>query len=139
MSDYFIAVDPGREKTGIAILSLTGDVAWHDIVNSMYFLDEIKNIVAEYDTNLLVIGNGTSSKYKQELLKKELSLLNIITVDEYRTTDEARKLYFEDNPPRGLKKLIPLGMQTPPVPVDDYAAIAIGKRYLTLLNKKSHF
>lgn len=139
MSDYFIAVDPGREKTGIAILSLTGDVVWHDIVNSMYFLDEIKNIVAEYDTNLLVIGNGTSSKYKQELLKKELSLLNIITVDEYRTTDEARKLYFEDNPPRGLKKLIPLGMQTPPVPVDDYAAIAIGKRYLTLLNKKSHF
>lgn len=136
MSDYFIAVDPGREKTGIAILSLTGNVVWHDIVNSMYLLDEIKNIVAEYDTNLLVIGNGTSSKYKQELLKKELSLLNIITVDEYRTTDEARKLYFEDNPPHGLKKLIPLGMQTPPVPVDDYAAIAIGKRYLKLSNCK---
>ena len=28
------------------------------------------------------------------------------------------------------KKLIPLGMQVPPVPVDDYAAIVIGRKYL---------
>ena len=64
------------------------------------------------------------------MLQKSLPFLNIVVVDEYRTTDEARKLYFAANPPQGLKKLIPLGMQTPPVPVDDYAAIAIGRRYL---------
>ncbi len=130
MSDYFISIDPGREKTGIAILSLSGSVIWHDIVNSEYLTDEIKNISAEYDTDLLIIGSGTSSKQKQQLIKKNLPSLNIVVVDEYRTTDEARKLYFADNPPQGLKKFIPLGMQTPPVPVDDYAAIAIGKRYL---------
>ena len=130
MSDYFISIDPGREKTGIAILSLSGSVIWHDIVNSEYLTDEIKNISAEYDTDLLIIGSGTSSKQKQQLIKKNLPSLNIVVVDEYRTTDEARKLYFADNPPQGLKKFIPLGIQTPPVPVDDYAAIAIGKRYL---------
>lgn len=130
MSDYFISIDPGREKTGIAILSLSGSVIWHDIVNSEYLTDEIKNISAEYDTDLLIIGSGTSSKQKQKLIKKNLPSLNIVVVDEYRTTDEARKLYFADNPPQGLKKFIPLGMQTPPVPVDDYAAIVIGRRYL---------
>ncbi len=130
MSDYFISIDPGREKTGIAILSLSGSVIWHDIVNSEYLTDEIKNISAEYDTDLLIIGSGTSSKQKQQLIKKNLPSLNIVVVDEYRTTDEARKLYFADNPPQGLKKFIPLGMQTPPVPVDDYAAIVIGRRYL---------
>ena len=132
MSDYFISIDPGREKTGIAILSLSGSVIWHDIVNSEYLTDEIKNISAEYDTDLLIIGSGTSSKQKQQLIKKNLPSLNIVVVDEYRTTDEARKLYFADNPPQGLKKFIPLGMQTPPVPVDDYAAIVIGRRYLKL-------
>lgn len=130
MSDYFISIDPGREKTGIAILSLSGSVIWHDIVNSEYLTDEIKNISAEYDTDLLIIGSGTSSKTKQKLLKETLPFLHIVAVDEYRTTDEARKLYFAANPPQGLKKFIPLGMQTPPVPVDDYAAIAIGRRYL---------
>ena len=129
-SDYFIAVDPGREKTGIAILTMSGGAVWHGIINSDYLVDEIKNIAAEYDTDLLVIGSGTSSKAKQQLLQKSLPFLNIVVVDEYRTTDEARKLYFAANPPQGMKKLIPLGMQTPPVPVDDYAAIAIGRRYL---------
>lgn len=134
MSDYFISIDPGREKTGIAILSLSGSVIWHDIVNSEYLTDEIKNISAEYDTDLLIIGSGTSSKQKQQLIKKNLPSLNIVVVDEYRTTEEARKLYFADNPPQGLKKFIPLGMQTPPVPVDDYAAIVIGRRYIKMNN-----
>ena len=78
----------------------------------------------------IVMGNGTSSKKKYEVLKQEVIDRDIVLINEYRTTDEARKLYFQENPPKGWKKLIPLGMQVPPVPVDDYAAIVIGRKYL---------
>ena len=71
-----------------------------------------------------------SSKKKYDLLKREFIDRDIVLINEYRTTDEARKLYFQENPPKGWKKLIPLGMQVPPVPVDDYAAIVIGRKYL---------
>ena len=80
------------------------------------------------------MGNGTSSKSKYNLIKLNFANVKLKTINEYRTTDEARKLYFKENPPKGWKRLIPLGMQVPPVPVDDYAAIAIGKKYLNELN-----
>lgn len=132
MNDCFISIDPGREKTGIAVLSFAGEICWHGIVPSEKMADEIRRLAEKYPVRRLVIGSGTSSKSKQQLLKTEFASFDVAVVDEYRTTDEARKLYFAANPPRGLKKLIPLGMQTPPVPVDDYAAIAIGRRYLKL-------
>ena len=134
MNDCFISIDPGREKTGIAVFSFNGEIYWHGIVSSEKLLDKINQLIDNFFIKLLVIGSGTSSKQKQRLLKENFPLLDFTVVDEYRTTDEARKLYFKDNPPRGWKKLIPLGMQTPPVPVDDYAAIAIGKKYLKMHN-----
>ena len=51
-------------------------------------------------------------------------------IDERETTLRARALYFADHPPRGWRRLIPLGMQLPPCPIDDYAAVLIGRRFL---------
>ena len=48
----------------------------------------------------------------------------------YDGTDFVVTFERQENPPKGWKKLIPLGMQVPPVPVDDYAAIVIGRKYL---------
>lgn len=90
----------------------------------------IKSLLEKYIIKTIVMGNGTSSKKKYDLLKREFIDRDIVLINEYRTTDEARKLYFQENPPKGWKKLIPLGMQVPPVPVDDYAAIVIGRKYL---------
>lgn len=49
------------------------------------------------------MGNGTSSKKKYDLLKREFIDRDIVLINEYRTTDEARKLYFQENPPKGWK------------------------------------
>lgn len=129
MNDEILAIDPGREKTGIAILK-NSDVLEHKIINSEELVQIIKSLLEKYIIKTIVMGNGTSSKKKYDLLKQEFTEINIVLVNEYRTTDEARKLYFQENPPKGWKKLIPLGMQVPPVPVDDYAAIVIGRKYL---------
>lgn len=129
MNDEILAIDPGREKTGIAILK-NSDVLEHKIINSDELMQIIKSLLEKYIIKTIVMGNGTSSKKKYDLLKQEFIDRDIVLINEYRTTDEARKLYFQENPPKGWKKLIPLGMQVPPVPVDDYAAIVIGRKYL---------
>ena len=129
MNDEILAIDPGREKTGIAILN-NSDVLEHKIINSEELVQIIKSLLEKYIIKTIVMGNGTSSKKKYDLLKREFIDKDIVLINEYRTTDEARKLYFQENPPKGWKKLIPLGMQVPPVPVDDYAAIVIGRKYL---------
>lgn len=129
MNDEILAIDPGREKTGIAILK-NSDVLEHKIINSDELVQIIKSLLEKYIIKTIVMGNGTSSKKKYDLLKQEFIDRDIVLINEYRTTDEARKLYFQENPPKGWKKLIPLGMQVPPVPIDDYAAIVIGRKYL---------
>lgn len=129
MNDEILAIDPGREKTGIAILK-NSNVLEHKIINSEELVQIIKSLLEKYIIKTIVMGNGTSSKKKYDLLKQEFIDRDIVLINEYRTTDEARKLYFQENPPKGWKKLIPLGMQVPPVPVDDYAAIVIGRKYL---------
>ena len=129
MNDEILAIDPGREKTGIAILK-NSDVLEHKIINSEELVQIIKSLLEKYIIKTIVMGNGTSSKKKYDLLKREFIDRDIVLINEYRTTDEARKLYFQENPPKGWKKLIPLGMQVPPVPVADYAAIVIGRKYL---------
>ena len=129
MNDEILAIDPGREKTGIAILK-NSDVLEHKIINSEELVQIIKSLLEKYIIKTIIMGNGTSSKKKYDLLKQEFIDRDIVLINEYRTTDEARKLYFQENPPKGWKKLIPLGMQVPPVPVDDYAAIVIGRKYL---------
>ena len=129
MNDEILAIDPGREKTGLAILK-NSDVLEHKIINSDELVQIIKSLLEKYIIKTIVMGNGTSSKKKYDLLKREFIDRDIVLINEYRTTDEARKLYFQENPPKGWKKLIPLGMQVPPVPVDDYAAIVIGRKYL---------
>lgn len=133
MNDEILAIDPGREKTGIAILK-NSDVLEHKIINSEELVQIIKSLLEKYIIKTIVMGNGTSSKKKYDLLKREFIDRDIVLINEYRTTDEARKLYFQENPPKGWKKLIPLGMQVPPVPVDDYAAIVIGRKYLRIIN-----
>ena len=126
----FIAIDPGREKTGLAVLRQNGSVIWHGIRCSDVLQDEVAELLKRYGASFIVIGSGTSSAKKRKMLQQAFPAVELFTVNEYRTTDEARKLYFKCNPPRGLRRLIPKGMQVPPVPVDDYAAIIIGRKYL---------
>jgi hypothetical protein len=76
----------------------------------------------------VALGSGTNVRALQESLKSLGVPIHII--DETDTTYRARALYFEENPPRGWRRLIPLGLQVPPRPIDDYAALLIARRYI---------
>ena len=56
--------------------------------------------------------------------------LELVVVDEYRTTELAKGEYWKAHPPTGWRRLLPVTMQVPPVPVDDFVAVLLGRRYI---------
>lgn len=85
-------------------------------------------LIERFAAERIVVGKGTNASALCEdlwVLQRPIQL-----VDERETTLQARRLYFEEHPPAGWRRLIPIGMQLPPCPIDDYAAVLIGRRYL---------
>lgn len=78
----------------------------------------------------VILGNGTNSANVKTMLAAAASGTDIVTVEESYSTEDARQLYWQENPPLGWRKLVPLGLQVPPVNLDGYAAAVLVRRYL---------
>lgn len=125
-----LAVDPGREKCGLAVLDDSAKVLEKRICAAAQIADEVAGLILKYRIPTLVMGDSTgSSSIKKSISRLELSA-NLIFVPEKNSTFEARKRYFRENPPTGLRRFIPSSLLTPPVPIDDHAAVILGERYL---------
>ncbi len=130
---YVLAVDPGRDKTGVAILTKTAQLVMMDIVPTDSVMRELQSLLRMYaGVSVLVCGNGTNHKAVGTIVKNlaEEQGKAFTFVNEKHTTEEARYRYFEVHPPTGWRKLLPKGMLYPPVPVDDITAWIIGERWL---------
>ncbi|MDF2566186.1 MAG: Holliday junction resolvase YqgF [Massilibacillus sp.] len=130
MQTTIIAIDPGREKCGIAVVEKNG-VLYQKVIGTLELITVVKKLSEQYQVSTIVMGNGTSSDKAKKKLEEALaeSKIDLQLIDEYRTTDAAKIRYWQTNPPRGLKRLIPTSMQVPPVPVDDYVAVILAERY----------
>lgn len=118
------AFDPGR-NIGFAMLDDQGRLLEHAV------LDVAGLRLLDVDADVVVVGSGTGSNDLVRLLRAKG--ITPVVVDESNTTLAARRHYFREHPPRGLQRLLPEGMRAPPRPIDDYAAYAIGLRYLAEL------
>jgi RNase H-fold protein (predicted Holliday junction resolvase) len=124
-----LGVDPGTRKVGFAVLDGQGETQDLGIEMIADFLARVQGLMVRWAFSAIAIGTGTNAR----TLGGQLAPLGIpvIYVDERETTLRARSLYFADHPPTGWRRLIPLGMQVPPRPIDDYAAVLIARRFLT--------
>lgn len=125
-----IAVDPGREKCGIAVMQNDGNIFYQQVIATADLAKMVRDCYEKYAPTCLVIGDGTTSKEAQAAIRAAVEELEICVVNEYRTTDQAKLRYWQENPPKGWRKLLPVTMQVPPVPVDDYVAVILAERYL---------
>jgi hypothetical protein len=116
-----IALDPGK-NLGVAWVSKDGKLLRHQIVT----LEELQTL--EVSDATIIVGDGTGSDVVQKMLRARG--LKFVVINEEGTTLEARPLFFRDNPPKGLMRLLPKGLWSPPDSIDDYAAYAIALRYL---------
>jgi RNase H-fold protein (predicted Holliday junction resolvase) len=130
MTKLYLGIDPGRSKTGLALVDGAGKIVKLHIAESQNIDNEIVEFIKNSCPVQIVLGNGTNSRNIGESVKRVLPDVMVAVVEEAHSTEEARTLYWQENPPKGLKKLIPLGMLVPPVPLDAYAAVILVRRFL---------
>ena len=127
----FIGFDPGRDKCGVAVLTMTGQVMEHQVVAADEAIAHLAALQQRFDLQRLVVGDRTTSRAWQSKIQAELNPVpSICSVDEHRTTLMARDRYWEMYPAKGLTKLLPQGLREPPRPIDDIVAILLVERYL---------
>ncbi|MEN6371687.1 MAG: resolvase [Armatimonadota bacterium] len=123
-----LAVDPGRSKCGIAVVSSADGILHRAVIATNDLPGAVTSLITRFSPEVMVIGSGTGS---QEAISSLGDLeVPVRVVNERHSTEEARARYFKDNPPRGWRKYVPIGLQTPPQPYDDYAAVVLAEEYL---------
>lgn len=129
MNAAVLGVDPGTRKVGFALI---GDANSPALARGIEPLDtllaRVRRLVDEHPVRAVALGSGTNAAQLARML--EVLGVPVHIIDETDTTYRARALYFEENPPKGWRRLIPLGLQLPPGPIDDYAAMLIARRYI---------
>ena len=128
---FIVALDPGSEKVGFAVVRFDLSPAEMGIVSLTDLPTTLTRLCTGARPEAVVLGNGTRARAVADALSPLLPTgIPVCFIDETNTTYEARARYFRDHPPTGWRRLLPLGMQIPPRPLDDYAAWLIGERYL---------
>lgn len=136
MPELVIAVDPGREKCGIAVVHQETGVVYKNVVAAGTIVQAVQQLAELHAINTVIIGDRTGSKATRVALERITvngKSLIVISTDEHRSSEEARRRYWQENPPGGLKRLIPTTMQSPPGPIDDYVAVILAERYFATL------
>lgn len=136
--DYILSIDPGRQKNGVAVVSGDKEVICQAVVETERLIGYIDDVLRTYKIKRLVIGNRTGGKALANKLTETgiaRKAGGIASVCEDYSTEEGRRRYWMDHPPRGLRRLLPVTLQTPPRPIDDYVAVILAERYIDQLHK----
>ena len=130
----YFGFDPGKDKCGIAIVTLEGNPIRHEVIASDTAIATLQSWMQTHSIKSLILGDQTGSKQWRSRIIEALPNIQIITIDERFSSQQARDRYWKMYPAQGLQKLVPLGMRTPPRPIDDIVAIILVERYLASLN-----
>ena len=130
----YFGFDPGKDKCGIAIVTLEGNPIRHEVIASDSAIVTLQDWIQTNSIQTLILGDQTGSKKWRSRIIEALPDLEIITIDERFSSQQARDRYWSMYPAQGLQKLVPLGMRSPPRPIDDIVAIILVERYLASLN-----
>ena len=125
---YIVAIDPGKDKAGMALVRRDGQVAERLIVAPEDVVAQLRAWQAAYPVAVVVLGDRTGSRaFRAKLLEAGVVAE---AVDEHLSTEQARRRYLAEHPGRGLARWLPASLRTPDRPVDDYVAVILAERYL---------
>ncbi len=123
-----LAIDPGREKSGI-VAADDMTILDRSVVPTANLARIVREWRGRYGIDQVVLGDRTGKDEVHRILAAELAGMPVAVVKEELTTLLARRRYLADHPPRGWRRLLPASMQVPPEPYDDYAAQVILERF----------
>ncbi len=126
----FISIDPGNKKCGLILADIDSSIALKaKVVKTDSVIALIKSWQLYNKIDLIILGNGTSSKSLELEIKSKISI-PVKLVEEKNTTLRARDRYWEIWPKNFLLTLIPKGMIIPPGNLDAIAALVLLEDYL---------
>lgn len=124
-----VAIDPGREKCGVAVVSAKHEVLLQEIISTEKLLSRLAEHVGHFGIKIVVIGDRTGAKEIQAVLANSGMKLGVIFVDEDHSSELGRKRYLLAHRGRGLARFLPIGLRSPDKAYDDYVAVIIAERY----------
>lgn len=125
-----LGIDPGRSKTGLALVTADGKIMRLHIAQTDSIACELRSFAAHEQIECIVMGDGTNHEGIGTATREVFPHAQLHLVGEAHSTEEARSLYWRENPPKGWRALVPLGLLVPPVPLDAYAAVVQVRRWL---------
>ena len=128
---YYLGIDPGRSKTGLALVDGAGQIVALHIAMTESIDQELQAFVAADKLCGIVMGDGTNNKRIGDAVRRVFPKAPLALVGEAHSTEEARALYWQVKPPTGWRRLVPLGFLVPPEPLDAYAAVVQVRRWLS--------
>lgn len=128
MEEIVLAIDPGRHKAGMAVVSSTRGLLVRCIEPASELAEAASRIASVHGVTTIVVGDRTASA-DTLLHLREATNIPVVTVDEHRSSMEGREQYLRQNPGKGIARLLPLGLRSPDRPFDDYVAEILAGRY----------
>ncbi|CAN5642511.1 resolvase [soil metagenome] len=133
MEKTVLAIDPGTSKCGMALVRRREgalQLLWHEVVERGDVTSKLHEAYFTEPYALVVIGGGTGSGPIVHDVRAEIPSIGILVVEERDTTLQARERYWEHNPRKGWRRLLPASLQLPEVPYDDFVAFILAERVL---------
>ena len=123
------ALDPGRSKCGLVRCDHT---ATQIVAAGVLAPEHCQQLLSQWQEQGLIrgvlLGDGTGSRAWQ----KQLAALGlpVVLIPEAGSTLAARQRYWELEPPRHWRRLLPPGLRLPPRDIDDVVAQLLLERHL---------
>ena len=123
------ALDPGRSKCGLVRCDAS---ATRILSAGVLEPDRCGQLLRQWQQEGLIqavlLGDGTGSgSWQRQLTKLQLP---VVLIHEAGSTLAARQRYWDLEPPRGWRRLLPQGLRLPPRDVDDVVAQLLLERHL---------
>jgi RNase H-fold protein (predicted Holliday junction resolvase) len=129
-----LAIDPGSSKCGMALVQRDEkgklSLLWRSVAPTDLVIPKLHEAYAANPYQLIIVGGGTNSQKIVHRIREHLTSMALLVVDERDTTLQARERYWEHNPRRGWRRMLPATLQVPPEPVDDFVALILAERVL---------
>lgn len=132
--EYLLGIDPGRAKYGLALVHHLEEglvPLYLNVIPVELLESELGKLLQRWAVDRIILGDGTGNKETaRRLAQYSSNRIPVCIVDERNSSQEARSRYWEENPAKGLLRLIPYSMRVPPEPYDQYVALILVERYL---------
>lgn len=130
-----IAIDPGSDKCGIAVLAMTGIIIFRRTAARSDIEQILRELHLRYEPEKYSVGDGTNSAMISKMVEK-ISGVKPDMIPERDSTLEGRSLAWDVNPPGGIFRILPRIFWPLPKDIDSWAAVVIGRRSLQQLTPK---